>query len=56
LQIDSPYNTYKHQGCRRGLSARQADAIEAALYRETDYYFFFSPPDGTVIYNETLQG
>ncbi len=58
LQIDSPYNTYKHQGLPPGpICSPRADAIEAALYPEdTDYYFFFSPPDGTVIYNETLTG
>lgn len=58
LQIDSLYNTYTHQGLPPGpICSPRADAIEAALYPEdTDYYFFFSPPDGTVIYNETLTG
>ncbi|NLO40743.1 MAG: endolytic transglycosylase MltG [Ruminiclostridium sp.] len=58
LQIDSAYNTYTHQGLPPGpICSPRADAIEAALYPEdTDYYFFFSPPDGTVIYNETLTG
>lgn len=58
LQIDSPYNTYKHEGLPPGpICSPRVDAIEAALYpEETDYFFFFSPPDGTVIYNETLTG
>ena len=57
-EIDSPYNTYKHEGLPPGpICSPRVDAIEAALYpEETNYYFFFSPPDGTVIYNETLTG
>ncbi|NLN66004.1 MAG: endolytic transglycosylase MltG [Clostridiaceae bacterium] len=58
LQIDSPYNTYIHDGLPPGpICSPRADAIEAALYPEdTNYFFFFSPPDGTVIYNETITG
>ena len=58
LQIESPYNTYKYEGLPPGpICSPRVDAIEAALYpEETNYYFFFSPPDGTVIYNETLTG
>ncbi|NLG89751.1 MAG: endolytic transglycosylase MltG [Clostridiaceae bacterium] len=58
LEIDSPYNTYKNSGLPPGpICSPRVEAIEAALYpEETDYYFFFSPPDGTVIYNETFSG
>lgn len=58
LEIDSPYNTYKNAGLPPGpICSPRVEAIEAALYPEdTDYYFFFSPPDGSVIYNETLTG
>lgn len=58
LQIDSPYNTYKYEGLPPGpICSPRAEAIEAALYPEdTDYYFFFSPPDGTVVYNRTFAG
>jgi UPF0755 protein len=58
LEIDSPYNTYKVGGLPPGpICSPRVDAIEAALYPEdTDYYFFFSPADGTVIYNETFTG
>ena len=56
--IDSPYNTYAHEGLPPGpICSPRAEAIEAALYPDnTDYFFFFSPPDGSVIYNETLSG
>ncbi|NLX76990.1 MAG: endolytic transglycosylase MltG [Clostridiaceae bacterium] len=55
-EIDSPYNTYTHQGLPPGpICSPRAEAIEAALYpEETNYFFFFSPPDGSVIYSETL--
>lgn len=58
LEIDSPYNTYKHEGLPPGpICSPRVEAIEAALYpEETNYYFFFSPSDGTVIYNETITG
>lgn len=58
LEIDSPYNTYKHEGLPPGpICSPRVEAIEAALYPEdTNYYFFFSPPDGTVIYNESITG
>lgn len=58
LMIESPYNTYRNPGLPPGpICSPRVDAIEAALYPEdTDYYFFFSPPDGTVIYNETITG
>jgi len=57
-EIDSPYNTYKYPGLPPGpICSPRVEAIEAALYPEdTNYFFFFATPDGTVIYNETLAG
>ncbi|AGC68486.1 aminodeoxychorismate lyase [Thermoclostridium stercorarium subsp. stercorarium DSM 8532] len=57
-EIDSPYNTYKYKGLPPGpICSPRVEAIEAALYPEdTDYFFFFATPDGTVIYNKTLEG
>jgi len=58
LEIESPYNTYKYPGLPPGpICSPRKDAIEAALYPEkTNYYYFFAAPDGTNIYNETLEG
>ena len=58
LEIDSPYNTYKHLGLPPGpICSPRADAIEAALYpEETKYLYFFATPDGINIYNETFEG
>lgn len=57
LEIDSPYNTYIHEGLPPGpVCSPRKDAIEAALYPEkTNYLFFFATPDGTNIYNETYE-
>lgn len=57
LEIDHPYNTYIHEGLPPGpICSPRIDAIEAALYPEkTNYYYFFATPDGTNIYNETLE-
>ncbi len=58
LEINHPYNTYIHKGLPPGpICSPRIDSIEAALYPEkTNYYFFFATPDGTNIYNETLEG
>ena len=58
LEIDHPYNTYLHQGLPPGpICSPRIDSIDAALYPEkTNYYYFFATPDGTNIYNETLDG
>ncbi len=56
-RINSPYNTYINFGlppgpiCNPGL-----DSIEAVFYpKETDYLYFMSPPDGSIIYAKTYQ-
>lgn len=58
LEIDHPYNTYLHDGLPPGpICSPRIESIEAALYPEkTNYYYFFATPDGSNIYNETLEG
>lgn len=58
LEIESPYNTYKIQGLPPGpICSPRKEAIEAALYPEkTEYLYFFAKPDGTNVYNKTLEG
>ena len=55
LEIDSPYNTYKHPGlpptpiCNPGL-----DSLEAALNpEETDYWYYLSDSEGKMHYSIT---
>lgn len=57
LEVDSPYNTYKHLGlppgpiCNPGLAS-----IKAAVYpAETDYLYFVARHDGTHIFSKTWQ-
>ena len=49
LQIDSPYNTYKHFGLPPGpICSPGRKSLEAALYpADTDSLFFISNGDGT---------
>jgi UPF0755 protein len=56
LEIPSPYNTYKYKGlpptpiCNPGL-----ESILAALYpKESEYWYYFSTPEGRVIFSKTL--
>jgi len=55
LEIDSPYNTYKHPGlpptpiCNPGLGS-----LEAAFNpEETDYWYYLSDPEGKMHYSAT---
>ncbi len=57
LEVDSPYNTYKHLGlppgpiCNPGLSS-----IRAAVYpADTEYLYFVARPDGSHIFSRTWQ-
>lgn len=56
LRIDSPYNTYRHQGLPPGpICNPGADALRAALWpKKTRYFFFVSRNDGTHEFCETL--
>lgn len=49
LFVDSPYNTYQHDGLPPGPIANPSlDAIEAVIYpAETDYLFFVAKDDGS---------
>jgi UPF0755 protein len=49
LEIDSPYNTYKHEGLPPGpISSPGIACLEAALYPEdTDYLYFVLKADGS---------
>ncbi len=56
LNIDSPYNTYKHAGLPPGpIGNPSMNSILATIhYRETDYLYFLNKPDGTAVYAKTL--
>lgn len=55
LQIDSPYNTYKHPGLPPGpISCPGAASIAAALNPEkTDYYYYVAKGDGSHYFSRT---
>ncbi|OCA91203.1 hypothetical protein A8F94_04910 [Bacillus sp. FJAT-27225] len=57
LEVDSPYNTYKHPGLPPGPIANAGKmSIEAALNPEkTDFYYFLAAKDGKVYFSKTLQ-
>lgn len=56
LEVDSPYNTYKHKGLPPGPIANAGkDSIEAAINpSETKYLYFLATPGGDVIFTNTL--
>ncbi len=56
LEIDSPYNTYTHDGMPPGpIAAPGLSSLEAAVYPEkTDYLFFLAKPDGSHYFSKTL--
>lgn len=55
LEIESPYNTYKHAGLPPGpIASPGLKAIEAALYPEnTDYLYFVAKEDGSHVFTKT---
>ncbi|WP_043933970.1 endolytic transglycosylase MltG [Bacillus sp. EB01] len=57
LEVDSPYNTYKHRGLPPGPIANAGKmSIEAALNPEdTKFYYFLAAKDGKVYFSKTLQ-
>lgn len=56
LKVNSPYNTYIHQGLPPGPIASPGEmSIQAALEPEqTKYLYFLATPDGDVIFTNTL--
>lgn len=55
LEIESPYNTYKHAGLPPGpIASPGLKAIEAALYPENvDYLYFYTNNDNSHIFTRT---
>jgi len=55
LEIESPYNTYKHTGLPPGpIASPGIKSIEAALYPEkVDYLYFVAKDDGSHIFTKT---
>ncbi|MGE5730687.1 MAG: endolytic transglycosylase MltG [Gemmatimonas sp.] len=58
LEIDSPYNTYKHKGLPPGpIASPGKPSIEAALYpANVPYEFFVAYPDGHHEFRRDLAG
>lgn len=59
LEIESPYNTYLHEGMPPGpIASPGLEAIKAALYPEEHHYYFFvvtGDKDGRHIFSETAE-
>jgi UPF0755 protein len=55
LEIESPYNTYKHTGLPPGpIASPGLKSIEAALYPENvDYLYFVANDDGSHVFTKT---
>lgn len=56
LEVDTPYNTYLHQGLTpTPIASPSLASIEAAIYpAETDYYYYALGDDGLHHYSRTL--
>lgn len=59
LEVDSPYNTYKHRGLPPGpIASPGAKSIEAVLYPEASDYLYFrttAKGDGSHDFSKTFQ-
>lgn len=57
LEVDSPYNTYKHAGLTPGPIANAGtSSIEAALVpAQSDFLYFLATSTGDVLFSKTLQ-
>ncbi|MBQ3391297.1 MAG: endolytic transglycosylase MltG, partial [Clostridia bacterium] len=57
VRIESPYNTYLHEGLPIGpIASPGLASIKAALYPETtDYYFFVVSATGEHVFSKTLE-
>lgn len=56
LEVNSPYNTYKHNGLPPGPIANAGkESIEAAMNpSDTKYLYFLATSEGEVLFNNTL--
>jgi UPF0755 protein len=56
LEVNSPYNTYKHKGLPPGPIANAGkDSIEAAVQpADTKHLYFLATPEGEVLFTNTL--
>lgn len=57
IKADRPYNTYQKEGLPPGAIGNPgADALYAAVYPEkTDYFYFVSAADKTMVYSRTYR-
>lgn len=57
LDIESAYNTYRHDGLPPGaISNPGYDALYAVVYPTiSDYWYFIATPDGEVLYSATYE-
>ena len=55
LEVDSPYNTYRHTGLPPGpIASPGAASISAALQpEEHDYFYYVATPDGHHVFSRT---
>ena len=55
LEVESPYNTYKHAGLPPGpISAPGLNALNAVLHpADNDYFYFLTTDEGAIYYAET---
>lgn len=55
LEVESPYNTYKHSGLPPGpISASGLNALNAVLHpAQNDYYYFLTTNAGAIYYAKT---
>ncbi len=56
-ELDDPYNSYKHRGLPpSAICSPDLDAISYAIYPDkTNYYYFVSRSDGTVLYASSYE-
>lgn len=57
LNVNSLYNTYQHTGLPPGpICNPSLSSIMAAIYpTKSDYFYFLTKPDGTVVYSATYE-
>ncbi len=57
LEVDSPYNTYKHDGLPPGpICNPGADSLDAALHpTSSQYYYYLHDDSGKIYYAKTIE-